>query len=434
MKREIHDLLRNLVDDSELPPSPEIAVSEESRQKVDAIVEKMNREQGSAPKAPKPVYNAPPTRKRPPVVAPDPVSHFSEEPSQNPVVRMHDRLLGDALPQPDFQRKPVSKTEQKHKKSKHKKRRKAKTDAIPEQENPKNKFHIEIKDELPPDVPRDTTIADRLKQEKLEAVLAATPPRTPEQIRKEKIRRRAEEIHRKMKQAVLPPAPLPEQEISEPEEEIPAWEDALSEFSRIAENENSAQLKFLRETESPDLPALSDMPEIPATSGEDAGLQEMSEELSDVTLEETETVDAEISKSSHSKKSGKKKSKKSEKSRKAKKNQKKTKKSFIGKISAFWEKIFTRDTAQMKTSPPKEKLSPVPEKTEPEEEQVFYQPPEKVTEVHMQTQQPEEEQKMNLDFSVTATFRTVSMPAVKAKEKKKVPVSKKKRKKQHKEI
>ncbi|MBR1554665.1 MAG: hypothetical protein IJ644_04645 [Oscillospiraceae bacterium] len=432
MKRELHDLLRNLVDDSDLPPSPEISVSEESRQKVDAIVEKMNREQASAPTVPKPVYDAPPSRKRPPVVTPDPVSHFSEEPSQNPVVRMHDRLLGDALPQPDFERKPVSDAEQKHKKSKHKKRKKTKAETAPETAKPKKNFHIEIRDELPSDVPRDTSIADRLKQEKLEAVLAATPPRTPEQIRKDKIRRRAEEIRRKMKQAVLPPDPLPEQEIPEPEEEIPAWEDALSEFSKIAETEHSAQLKFLRETESPELPALSEMPEIPAASREDAGLKQMSERLSDVTLEESETAGTEFSETESSRKSGK-KNKKSKKHKKSQKNKKMAKKGFIGRIFAFWEKVFTRDTAHIKEPSPKELPVPNPEVSEPEEEPVFYQPPEKVTEVHIRPEQPPEEQEMNLDFSVTATFRTVSMQAVRPKEKKKVPVSRKKRKNHHKE-
>ncbi|MBE6875627.1 MAG: hypothetical protein E7496_02705 [Ruminococcus sp.] len=433
MKREFHDLLRNLVDDSELPPSPEIAVSEESRQKVDAIVEKMNRERTSAPTAPKPVYDAPPSRKRPPVVTPDPVSHFSEEPSQNPVVRMHDRLLEDALPQPDADRKPLPKTEQKPTKTKHKKKKKLQTESLSDTVQPKKNFHIEIKDELPPDVPRDTSIADRLKQEKLEAVLASTPPRTPEQIRKEKVRKRAEEIRRKMKQAVLPPEPLPEQVLPEPEEEIPAWEDALSEFSQIAETENSAQLKFLRETKSPEIPALSEIPDIPFTSGEDAGLKQMSEQLSDVTLEESEISDTEHAKSEVTKKS-RKKNKKSKKHKKTKKSAKSVKKGFISKIADFWKKIFTRDTAQLKEPLPKEETAPNPEASEMKEEPVFYQPPEKVTEVHIQPEQPKEEQKMNLDFSVTATFKTVSMPAVRPKEKKKVSVAKKKRKKHHKEI
>ena len=424
MKREIHDLLRNLVDDSELPPSPEVSVSDASRQKVDAIVEKMNREQASAPASPKPVYDTPPIRKRPPVVTPDPISHFSEEPSQNPVVRMHDRLLEDALPPPNSVRKPsVPQAEQK---TKHRKKKKSKEEILPENDHPKKNFHIEIKDELPPDIPRDTSVADRLRQQRLEAVLAATPPQTPEQIRKEKIRRRANEIRRQLKQAVLPPETPPEQKLPEPEEEIPAWEDALSEFSRIAETENSAQLKFLQETESPEAPPLSELPEIPAVSGEDAGLKQMSEKLSDVHLEESKPVRQPAGKKH------KKKNKKNKKNKKSEKTVKPVKKGFIGRIAAFWKKLFTRDTASLKETLPENTVRK-PEISQPEEEPVFYHPPEKVTEVHIQPEQPQEKTQMNLDFSVTATFRTVAMPAVRPKDKKKVPVSKKKQKNHHKE-
>ncbi|MBR4319077.1 MAG: hypothetical protein IKP69_03385, partial [Oscillospiraceae bacterium] len=108
-EREIHDLLNNLVSDEERIPEPENNASAVSRKKVDAIVEKMNREKQNPPAVPKPVYDKPPKRKRSPVAKPAPVSHFSEEPSQNPAVRMHDRLLEDAIPQPDFERKPSPK-------------------------------------------------------------------------------------------------------------------------------------------------------------------------------------------------------------------------------------------------------------------------------------------------------------------------------------
>ena len=123
MKRDIHDLLNNLVGDEERTPEPENNASAASRKKVDAIVEKMNREKQNPPAMPKPVYDKPPKRKRPPVVKPDPVSHFSEEPSQNPVVRMHDRLLEDAIPQPDFERKPSPKSEPKPKKARSKQKK-----------------------------------------------------------------------------------------------------------------------------------------------------------------------------------------------------------------------------------------------------------------------------------------------------------------------
>ena len=272
MKRELHDLLHNLVDDAERPPEPEVNVSEASRQKVNKIVDEMNRGQQTET-LPKPVYDKPPSRKRPPVVTPDPVSHFSDTPSQNPAVRMHDRLLEDALPKPDAERKPVRKTEHKSSKKKHKKEKSA-----PEASKPKKEFHIEIKEELPPDIPRDTSVADRLKQEKLEAVLAATPPKTPEQIRREKIRKRAAEIKQQMELQAKQKQELPPEQ-PEPEEIIPAWEDELSEFSEKSETQNSEQLKFLQESETSGVPELSELPEIPQTSGDDTGLMQISEEL-----------------------------------------------------------------------------------------------------------------------------------------------------------
>ncbi len=411
MKQDIHDLLRNLVEDSELPPSPEVAVSDASRRKVDAIVEKMNQEQQDARTMPKPVYDRPPSRKRPPVAAPDPVSHFSEEPSQNPVVRMHDRLLQDALPQPDADRKPTQKSGKKNEKSRQKKQKKNSAESAP-----KKNFHIEIKDELPPDIPRDTTVADRLKQEKLQAVLAATPPRTPEQLRQEKVKKRAAQIKKQMqlhKEAPQLPA-------SEPEEPIPAWEEKLSEFSEIAETENSEQLRFLKETESPGIPALSEIPEIPEISGEDAGLEQFSESLGEVETDSPEIQNAE------SRPAGKPK-KKSGKNKKKKKQKKSAGKGLIGRISSFWEKVFTKDTSGLKEQ--QEAPDSIPAASGPDsEEQVFYHPPEKITEVQMHSgPEPQNLQKPNLDFTPTASFETVTMPAVKPKTKKKVSVSKRKK-------
>ena len=134
MKRELRDLLHNLVDDAEHLPEPKVNVSEASRKKVNEIADSLNREQ--QPESPKPVYDKPPTRKRPPVITPDPVSHFSETPSQNPAVRMHDRLLEGALPKPDTERKPTQKAENKSSKKKHKK-----VKAAPETSKPKKNFY-----------------------------------------------------------------------------------------------------------------------------------------------------------------------------------------------------------------------------------------------------------------------------------------------------
>ena len=53
-------------------------------------------------------------------------------------------------------------------------------------------------------------------------------------------------------------------------------------MSSTTETKNSAQLKFLKEAESSEIPELSEIPEIPVSSGEDASLMEISEELSDI--------------------------------------------------------------------------------------------------------------------------------------------------------
>lgn len=409
MKREIHDLLHNLVDDSETIPEPEVEVSEASRQKVDAIVEKMNQEKSDSQSMPKPVYNKPPKRRRPLVKAPDPVSHFTEEPSQNPVVRMHDRLLEDALPSPDPEKKPVPKSESEIKKSKSKSKKKKNT---AETSRPKKEFRIEIKEELPPDIPRDTTVADRLKQEQLEAVLAATPPKTPEQLRKEKIKRHAAEIKKQMKENKnKKPVPEPVPEVSEPEETIPEWEDALSEFSETAEKENSAQLEFLKKTEETEVPALSEIPDIPEHSGEDTALTEMSEELAGEVIKPKKKKKKK-KKASDTEKSEKKPEKTEEKSEK-----KSEKKKTTGKFSSFFGNLFGQkpDVPEEDSENPEQK---------PRKNRV-YQPPEKITEVLIAPGSVQnEEKKHNLSFAEHTGKETLAVTGV--KKKKKTIVSRKK--------
>ncbi|MDE7121961.1 MAG: hypothetical protein K2O42_07365, partial [Oscillospiraceae bacterium] len=92
---ELKLLLQNLTGDAEIPDETSRA-SEASRQKVDQIVKKLNQEQREPVPESKPVYSKPPKRRKV-LTAPVPVEHFSEEPSQNPAVRMHDRLLQDAM-------------------------------------------------------------------------------------------------------------------------------------------------------------------------------------------------------------------------------------------------------------------------------------------------------------------------------------------------
>ncbi|MDE6657737.1 MAG: hypothetical protein K2J88_04045, partial [Oscillospiraceae bacterium] len=199
MKRkehEIKELLQGLVPEDENLMKNISTASERSRQHVDKIVEKMNQEQEQITPVPKPVYSKPPKRKRV-VTEPEPVSHFSEEPSQNPVVRMHDRLLEDAMPKPDIERKPTKIIEKKVNSKSDKKKIKTNSDSQPKLA--KKNFRIEIKEELPPDIPRDTRVVDKIRQEQLEKALASVPPKTPEQIRKEQVQKRAAKIREQMK-------------------------------------------------------------------------------------------------------------------------------------------------------------------------------------------------------------------------------------------
>ena len=403
MKREIRDLLHNLVDDSETIPEPEVKVSAASRRKVDAIIEKMDQEKADAQAMPKPVYNKPPKRRRPPVNPPEPVSHFTEEPSQNPVVRMHDRLLEDALPSPDPEKKPVQKSESKSKSKKKKN--------TAESSKPKKEFRIEIKEELPPDIPRDTTVADRLKQEQLEAVLAATPPKTPEQLRKEKVRKHAAEIKKQMKENKnKKPVPEPVQEAPEPEEVIPEWEDELSEFSQNAEKENSAQLRFLKEKENSEIPTLSNIPDIPEHSGEDTALVKMSQELGEETPKP---------KKKKKKKKKKPDAKKSENKSEEKipEDKKPEKKKSSGKLSAFFGNLFGQ-----KSDASEEKSEDQDKKNQ---QKNIYQPPEKTTEVLISPDSAQNTEKKH-DLSFAENTKKDTLAVTGTKKNKKTIVSRKK--------
>ncbi|MBR7085239.1 MAG: hypothetical protein IKI37_08705, partial [Oscillospiraceae bacterium] len=170
-------------------------------------------------------------------------------------------------------------------------------------------------------------------------------------------------------------------------------------------------------------------PEIPAISGEDAGLMEISQELSDVVPE--------LKQKPVKKSKGKKKKKKKpvEKEASEKKEKKPSKKPEPEKDAPetpekkerffhnFFKSLFTEETQLEET----EEL----EETKPEKKPAVYQPAEKVTEVLIS---PETEKKPSLDFTPDITLRKTEESAPKAKQtqvkvKKKVTVSKKMKKK-----
>jgi len=415
MKRELHELLHKLADDSEIPEEPGIFVSDASRQKVDAIVRKINQEQTSAPVMPKPVYDKPPQYKRQ-QKPPQSVSHFSETPSQSPVVRMHDRLLGETLPPPDHERRLVRKNESARNISKsHKKKKKQ----IP---GTRKKFKVEITDELPPDIPRDTSVAERIRQEKLEAVLASAPPRTKEDIRKEQVKERAARIRELMKQhepAPEPVAPPPPPEPLQPEEVIPAWEDELTTFSGTIHAEHSEQMKVFENVPQLKAPPMTELPEI--IPEEDTSLTELSEKLvsEGAVPEEPEEVTPFVPAIPKKKK---------QKHKKKQKQQKKPKykaPGFILRIAMFWENFLKKNKIRRKKhlkQKQKKSISTEPEPTEypntPQTPAIF-QPPPKVTEIRMNPQPPPKPP-MNLEFTETVILEAV--PEIK-KNKKKVKVT-----------
>lgn len=160
------------------------AASEQSRRRVEEIMKHVeletDRKRELEKQTPKPQPQ--PLPKREPVVVPPPISHFSEEPSQNPAVRMRDRLEETALPMIDNDRKPNQiippkpKAEAKPKKKKSHVRTVTSTDIPAPPRPPKRTVpHIEVPDEFPPDVPsqEQATAAEEERRKKLEAIRQA---------------------------------------------------------------------------------------------------------------------------------------------------------------------------------------------------------------------------------------------------------------------
>ncbi len=168
------------VQQSNTPAPPKrSSASEESLRRVEEIMRSVEQESDRrrAVQPPKKEYPKP---QHAPVVVPPPVSHFSEEPSQDTAVRMRDRLDETSLPKIDSDKKPnqIIPPKPKPEPPKKKRRKKKRPEVQPAPplqqdipapaEPPKRKIpHIVIPDELPPDIPRDTSIADEIRRRKL---------------------------------------------------------------------------------------------------------------------------------------------------------------------------------------------------------------------------------------------------------------------------
>ncbi len=161
------------------PPAPQPeqpkrpAASENARRRVEEILRNVELENSQRKMAETPKRQEMTIPKREPVPVPPPISHFTDEPSQNPAVRMRDRLDETALPMLDAERKPNQiippKPKPEQKKTKRKKRPPQPQEVsaapapaasaeipVPGQEQPKRKImHINVPDELPPDIPRE---------------------------------------------------------------------------------------------------------------------------------------------------------------------------------------------------------------------------------------------------------------------------------------
>ncbi len=181
------------------------SASEEARRRVEEIMRSVELET-SQKRAAQPPKQEWPIPRHEPVVVPPPVSHFSEEPSQDTAVRMHDRLDETSLPMIDNEKKPNQIIPPKPKPEQQKKKRKKKKPAAAQSvqpvppapdSRPKRRIpHIEIPDELPPDIPRDTTIADerrRKKQEEQRLAENTSADLSPEESVKAEIAREPEQ-------------------------------------------------------------------------------------------------------------------------------------------------------------------------------------------------------------------------------------------------
>lgn len=126
MSKELKSLYHALLHEiSEQEKKTAATASEEAMRRAEEIVQDVEEDKSwqIPPEPKKPQIPAP---QHEPVVVPPPVSHFTDEPSQNPAVRMRDRLDETALPKPDVERKPTQIFEARPKKTVKKKKRRKK--------------------------------------------------------------------------------------------------------------------------------------------------------------------------------------------------------------------------------------------------------------------------------------------------------------------
>lgn len=263
MSKQIDNLLDSLIkeidakDGHPAPKEPK-PVSAEARGRAEAIAKGVNK---SYRRPPEPVKQSIPAPRIKPVVEPDPVSHFTEEPSMDPAIRMHDRLDESTLPAPDAERRPTQIMDIDGGNRKRRKRRTSGARSIPAPpEAPKRKIpHINVPDELPPDV----------ANEPYQAPAAPEPDAEREAL----VRSRAEKIREQLKQRTLEETPIipppSAEEIDDMLSDLEQPEPSEEPLSREDDNIFAYLHQVLGVEDEPEVPEEIEETEEPAVSAAD---------------------------------------------------------------------------------------------------------------------------------------------------------------------
>ncbi|MCR5718888.1 MAG: hypothetical protein K6F80_07630 [Oscillospiraceae bacterium] len=189
MSKEIDNMLDDLLREIDAQDGEETAApkpaSQEAVKRAEAIVSGVNQ---SYRRPPEPVRTGIPAPNIKEVIEPEPTSHFSDERSLDPAIRMHDRLDESSLPGIDAERRP---TQIRNMSGTGTASRPAGKRSLPTPpEAPKRKIpHINVPDELPPDVTETPLPAPKppAKQEtdpEREALVKSRAEKIREQLRK----------------------------------------------------------------------------------------------------------------------------------------------------------------------------------------------------------------------------------------------------------
>ncbi len=262
MSKQIDNLLDSLIkeidakDGQPAPKEPKSTrkepkpASDEARGRAEAIAKGVNK---SYRRPPEPVRRSIPAPHIKPVVEPDPVSHFTDGPSADPAIRMHDRLDESTLPAPDAERRPNQIMDIDGKSKKRRRRRNSGARSIPAPtEAPKRRIpHINVPDELPPDVGN----------------APYQPPEEPEPDaeREAIVRSRAEKIREQLKKRTLEETPIIPPPSSEEIDDMISDLEQSEPSAGAKQKENNSIFAYLHQVlgveDEPEVPDEDEIPE-----------------------------------------------------------------------------------------------------------------------------------------------------------------------------